>query len=148
MKTWILTVLALLLAAGSTAGGAEGTEASRALAAADWSRMETVTVTLTEHAFTPSAVTLRERVPTKLVLRNEGTVPHYFVAEEFFGTIASRKVQSSDGEVKAPRFTAVEVYPGKTIEWYLVPLRKGSYGLLCTVQGHAERGMRGTIVVR
>ncbi|HBO69549.1 MAG TPA: hypothetical protein DD658_05150 [Deltaproteobacteria bacterium] len=147
MKTRLVLVFALVVAA-STASGAKETEASRALAAADWSRMETVTVTLTEHAFTPSAVALREGVPTKLVLRNQGTEPHYFVAEEFFGTIASRKVQSSDGEVKAPRFTAVEVYPGKTIEWFLVPLRKGNYGLLCTVKGHAERGMTGTIVVR
>ena len=147
MKTRLVLVFALVVAA-STASGAEETGASMALATADWSKMETVTVTLTEHAFTPSAVALREGVPTKLVLRNQGTEPHYFVAEEFFGTIASRKVQSSDGEVKAPRFTAVEVYPGKTIEWFLVPLRKGSYGLLCTVKGHAERGMTGTIVVR
>lgn len=148
MKAWISWVVALVLVAGSTASGAEGTEASRVLTAADWSKMETVTVTLTEHAFSPSAVALREGVPTKLVLRNEGTGPHYFVAEEFFKTIASRKVQFSDGEVKAPRFTAVEVYPGKTLEWFLVPLRKGSYDFLCTVKGHAERGMKGTIAVR
>lgn len=146
--SWISFLLMTVLAAGSSAFGAEEMNPSRALEAADWSKMETVTVTLSEFAFTPASLELREGVSTKLVLRNQGTVPHYFVAEEFFGTIASRKVQSSDGEVKAPRFTAVEVYPGKTIEWFLVPLRKGSYGLLCTVKGHAGRGMTGTIVVR
>lgn len=148
MRRGLLLVFSLWMAAVSAKSAAGEQDASKALAAADWKQMETVTVTLSDYAFTPSSVELREGIPTKLVLKNQGSVAHYFVAEEFFGTIASRKVQSSDGEVKAPRFTAVEVYPGKTIEWFLIPLRKGSYGLLCTVKGHAERGMTGTIVVK
>lgn len=120
----------------------------KALAAADWSRMETVTVTLSEYAFSPSSVVFKEGVPTKLVLRNAGKEHHYFVSERFFRNIATRKVQSSDGEVKAPYFTAVEVYAGKTLEWFLVPMKKGTFDLLCTVKGHAEHGMKGTIEVR
>ena len=123
-------------------------EHAKALAAADWSKMETVTVTLSEYAFSPSPLVFREGVPTKLVLRNSGKEHHYFVSGPFFETVATRKVQSSDGEVKAPFFTAVEVYAGKTMEWFLVPMKKGSFDLLCTVAGHAERGMKGTIEVR
>jgi uncharacterized cupredoxin-like copper-binding protein len=87
-------------------------------------------------------------VPTKLILRNEGKEHHYFVAEKFFRTIATRKVQGSDGEVKAPAITAVEVYAGKTLEWFLVPTEKGTFDVVCTVKGHAEHGMKGTIEVR
>jgi uncharacterized cupredoxin-like copper-binding protein len=123
-------------------------EYGKALAAADWSRMETVTVTLSEYAFSPTPLLFREGVPTKLVIKNAGKEHHYFVSEEFFRNVATRKVQSSDGEVKAPFFAAVEVYAGKTMEWFLIPMRKGTFDLLCTVKGHAEHGMKGTIEVR
>jgi uncharacterized cupredoxin-like copper-binding protein len=140
-------VLSLLLLA-SSAIQAESPDLAKALAGADWSKMETVTVTMTEYAFSPSPVVLKEGVPTRLVLKNAGKEAHYFVAEKFFKAIATRKIQGSDGEIKAPSFTAVEVYPGKTLEWFLVPARKGGFDLLCTVKGHAEHGMKGRIEVR
>jgi len=140
-------VLSLVLLA-SSAIPAESPELAKALAGADWSKMETVTVTMTEYAFSPSTVVLRAGAPTRLVLKNAGKEAHYFVAEQFFKAIATRKIQGSDGEIKAPSFTAVEVYPGKTLEWFLVPAAKGGFDLLCTVKGHAEHGMRGRIEVR
>lgn len=139
---------ALLILSGSAAMAATPGDAAKALASADWSKMETVVVTMTEYAFSPAVVLLKAGVPTKLVLRNEGREHHYFVAEAFFRTIATRKVQGSDGEVKAPSFTAVEVYAGKSLEWFLVPMEAGTFELLCTVKGHADHGMKGTIQVR
>ncbi|GAB4227889.1 MAG: cupredoxin domain-containing protein [Deltaproteobacteria bacterium] len=118
------------------------------LSAADWSKMESVSVAMTEYAFSPSTIVLKEGTPTRVVLNNAGKAAHYFVAERFFRSIATRKIQDSNGEIKAPYFTAVEVYPGKTVEWFLVPVQKGVYDLLCTVKGHAEHGMKGTIEVR
>lgn len=141
------SVLFLVLFA-SAAVSEEGPDLAKWLAGADWSKMETITVTMTEYAFSPSPIVLKEGVPTKLVLKNAGKEAHYFVAERFFEGIATRKVQGSDGEIKAPYFTAVEVYPGKTLEWFLVPAKKGVYDLLCTVKGHAEHGMKGKIEVR
>jgi uncharacterized cupredoxin-like copper-binding protein len=134
--------------AGASVSAEPPQEYGKALAAADWSRMETVTVTLSDYAFSPTPLLFREGVPTKLVIKNAGKEHHYFVSEEFFRNVATRKVQSSDGEVKAPFFAAVEVYAGKTMEWFLVPMKKGTFDLLCTVKGHAEHGMKGTIEVR
>lgn len=149
MKAFVRAAVVLALAFLPASGAyAQGAELARALAEADWSKMETVTVTMTEYAFSPSQVVLEEGVPTRLVLKNAGKEAHYFVAERFFETVATRKIQASDGEIKAPRFTAVEVYPGKTLEWFLVPTRKGAFDLLCTVKGHAGHGMTGTIEVR
>jgi uncharacterized cupredoxin-like copper-binding protein len=139
--------IAVLLLAGSAAA-TEERDMAKVLAEADWSKVETVTVTMTEYAFAPSAIALKSGVPTKLVLRNDGKEPHYFVAEKFFRTIATRKIQGSDGEEKAPYFTAVEVYAGKSLEWFLVPTEKGTFDVICTVKGHAEHGMKGTIQVR
>jgi len=118
------------------------------LAVADWSKMETVTVTMIDYAFSPSPIILKEGVPTRLVLKNDGKEAHYFVAEQFFKVIATRKVQGSDGEIKAPYFTAVEVYPGKMLEWFFVPAQKGVYDLRCTAKGHVGHGMQGKIEVR
>lgn len=132
----------------SSAISAESPDLAKALAGSDWSKMETVTVTMTEYAFSPSTIILKESVPTRLVLKNAGKEAHYFVAEQFFKMITTRKVQGSDGEIKAPYFTAVEVYPGKMLEWFFVPAQKGVYDLLCTVKGHAEHGMKGKIEVR
>jgi len=150
MKRIRLMALAFLVAtmAGGSVDAEPPQEYGKALAAADWSRMVTVTVTLSEYAFSPTPLLFREGVPTKLVIRNAGKEHHYFVSEEFFRNVATRKVQSSDGEVKAPFFTAIEVYAGKTMEWFLVPMKKGTFDLLCTVKGHAEHGMKGTIEVR
>lgn len=146
LRKILFVLLASTLAAASA--GAEELDLGKVLAGADWSKMETVTVTMREYAFAPSPIVFKEGVPTKLVLRNEGKEHHYFVAEEFFGAVATRKVQSEAGEIKAPRLSALEVYAGKTLEWFLVPVRKGTYPLVCTVKGHAEHGMKGTIEVR
>jgi uncharacterized cupredoxin-like copper-binding protein len=150
MRRIRLMALVFLVAtmAGASVDAEPSQEYGKALAAADWSRMETVTVTLSEYAFSPTPLLFREGVPTKLVIKNAGKEHHYFVSEEFFRNVATRKVQSSDGEVKAPFFAAVEVYAGKTMEWFLVPMKKGTFDVLCTVKGHAEHGMKGTIEVR
>ena len=114
---------------------------------ADWSKMETVTVKLSEHKFTPSTLAFKTGTPYKLQIKNIGSIKHYFVSEDFFKAIATRKIQSSDGEIKAPYFTAIEVFPDRTIDLYFIPVKKGRYSLICTIQGHAESGMIGNIVI-
>jgi uncharacterized cupredoxin-like copper-binding protein len=43
----------------------------------------------------------------------------------------------------------IEVYPEQQAEWWLVPIKAGTFDdLKCIVKGHAEHGMVGTIVVR
>lgn len=113
--------------------------------AADWSKLQTVIVSLTEYKFIPTQLVFKIDTPYKLILRNDGKEKHYFVSEGFFRAIALRKVQSSDGEVKAPYITAIEVYPGRSMEIYFIPDREGIYDLTCTTEGHAEKGMTGKI---
>lgn len=114
----------------------------------DWDDMETVEVSLTEFAFTPSTLTFTSGKPYKLIIKNDGEAKHYFVSDQFFRAIATRKVQGSDGEIKAPYFSALELFPGKELELYFVPVKKGTYSdLLCTIKGHAEEGMVGEIII-
>ncbi len=123
-------------------------DAPKRVKAADWAKMETITVELTEFAYSPSTINLQAGIPYKLIIKNNGTVKHYFTAGDFFKTIATRKIQSTDGEIKAPYFSAIEIFPGRTLDLYFIPVTKGVYNLHCTIEGHKEQGMFGTIEIK
>lgn len=116
--------------------------------AADWSRMQNASVVMQEYSYHPQTLNFKAGVAYKLELLNSGKSKHYFTAPEFFKAIATRKVQSNaDGEIKAPYFSALEVYPGRSLDLYFIPVRPGSYKLHCTIAGHEEQGMHGTILI-
>ena len=117
------------------------------VSAVDWDSMLTVTVGMSDFIFTPESLTLEAGQPYKLELVNVGATKHYFTAEGFYQSVAFRKAQTSEGEFKAPYFKAIEVFPGDQVDLYFVPLIKGVFGSLCTIDGHEEAGMLGTIIV-
>jgi len=115
--------------------------------AADWDAGETLTIDLSEFAFTPSEITLTAGQPYVITVLNVGDVKHEFTAEDFFGTVAFRKAEDASGEFKAPAPREVEVFAGATIDLYLIPTQPGTYDLVCEIEGHFEAGMFGTITV-
>ena len=114
---------------------------------ANWDTMLTVKVELSEFSFTPEPLILMTGQPYKLEIANTGTVKHYFTAEEFYQSVAFRKAQDNSGEIKAPYFKAVEVFPGEQADLYLIPTKAGTFGSVCTITGHEDAGMHGSIVV-
>ncbi|MEK6191338.1 MAG: cupredoxin domain-containing protein [Chloroflexota bacterium] len=115
--------------------------------AADWDTAEAVTIELSEFAFTPSEITLEAGQPYILQIVNVGDVKHEFTAGDFFRTVATRKAETAESEVKVPFFTEIEVFAGKSAELFLIPLIPGTYDLVCEIEGHFEAGMLGTITV-
>ena len=117
--------------------------------AADWTKQETVTVTLDEHSFTPSELKFVAGKAYKLELKNIGKKDHYFTAEKFFRAVAWRKAMvNKQAEIKAPFFTAFEpLKNGGQVDLYFVPVTPGSYELICTIEDHKEQGMRGTLTI-
>ncbi len=81
--------------------------------------------------FTPSAITVRAGQPVELALRNEGFIPHDFTLSQ--GVSQKVKLEADGSETARATFT---------IE------RPGTYTFICSVPGHAEAGMRGTITAR
>lgn len=119
--------------------------------AANWETMETITIELTEHEFAPRDLKLKAGQPYRLVLKNSGEKDHYYTASEFYQGVAWRKVQTAKphgGEFKAPYFSAIEVYK-KTgqVELFLVPVKKGTFEVICTIDDHKDKGMTGSITV-
>ena len=160
---WSIVVLTLILAGVPAAmptasGAAPATPAAMAaeeyvanaveiVEAADWEAMQEVTVELGEFSFTPNELTFETGVPYVLTLRNVGQEKHYFTAHEFYRSVATRKAETEQSEVKVPYFTAIEVYPGQEVEFYFIPVLPGSFELFCEIEGHADAGMVGTITV-
>jgi uncharacterized cupredoxin-like copper-binding protein len=117
--------------------------------AANWNAMETVTVTLDEHSYEPSELRFKAGKAYKLQLKNVGKKDHYFTAEKFFRAVAWRKAMvEKQGEIKAPFFTAFEpLKNGGQIDLYFVPVTKGSYEVICTIEDHKQQGMSGTLII-
>jgi len=115
--------------------------------AADWDTKETITIELAEMSFTPKDIVLEAGQPYVLQIVNVGTEKHEFTAEAFMRTVATRKAETGQSEVKVPFFTEIEVFAGQTAELFLIPLIPGEYELLCEIEGHFEQGMFGTITV-
>jgi uncharacterized cupredoxin-like copper-binding protein len=117
------------------------------VAAADWDAKETITIELAEMSFTPKDIVLEAGQPYILEIVNVGSEKHEFSAEAFMRTVATRKAETGQSEVKVPFFTEIEVFVGESIELFLIPLIPGVYDLLCEIEGHFEQGMFGTITV-
>jgi uncharacterized cupredoxin-like copper-binding protein len=90
----------------------------------------------------------------KLVLRNRSSTAHYFSSEGLSRAVFTRKLQvmNPDGKTIAEikgYVREIEVYPGATTEWWFVPVKTGTLNdLKCTVKGHTEAGMIGTITIK
>lgn len=144
--------VALLSAVISAPALAQVPNAADIIKAAKWDAMETVTVELIEHDFVPKNLVLKADKPYKLVIKNTGEKDHYYTAPEFFkDAVAWRKLQTPKphgGEIKAPYFTAIEAYKkGGIVELFIVPVKKGKYDVICTIDDHKDQGMFGTITV-
>ncbi len=117
--------------------------------AADWARMETVTVTMEEHGYDPMTLKLKAGQPYKIELKNADEKDHYYTAPEFFRSVAWRKLMvNRQAEVKVDYITATEVLKkGGQIDLYVVPVKTGSYAVYCTIDDHRQKGVEGQIVV-
>ncbi|MEN8235247.1 MAG: cupredoxin domain-containing protein [Actinomycetota bacterium] len=115
--------------------------------AADWDNAKLVRIELDEMSFTPNELTFEAGKPYKVELVNVGAVKHEFTAESFFASVAWRKAESAESEIKAPFFTEIEVFAGQTVELFFVPISTGTFDLVCEIEGHLEGGMHGSITV-
>lgn len=90
----------------------------------------------------------------KLVLSNPSAMAHYFSSEALSRAVFTRKVQvmGADGKAVAEvkgAIAEIEVHPGGTAEWWFVPVKTATVtDLKCTVKGHSEGGMVGTIIIK
>ena len=90
----------------------------------------------------------------KLVLTNVDDIKHELALNEMGERIFTRKVEVADengdllAEVKGS-IREVEVGPGKTVEWFIVPVQTTDepVEITCEIPGHLEAGMRASAMI-
>lgn len=82
----------------------------------------------------------------KLVLDNPSPQKHYFTSKDFADASWSQKVQAAKVEIKGA-IHELELKPTGEAEWVFIPIKPGTYNLRCTIPGHTEAGMTGTISI-
>ena len=138
----LVAVLAALLAMGLIASGCGGDDdEDSGTTAATTSTTSTTeagggggtSVGLTEYKFDPSD--LNVSAGDTLQLTNDGQIPHNL-------TIVEGDPEGGGAEVAA----SDDIAPGES-GTLNVGDQPGEYGILCTIPGHAEQGMTGTIKI-
>jgi uncharacterized cupredoxin-like copper-binding protein len=88
-----------------------------------------VTVVAKEFAYTPNRIVVKAGQPVQLVLENKGVIEHDFVIDPLKVKIGI-------------------IQPGKTGTVTFTAKAKGTLEFYCSVPGHKEAGMKGTLVVQ
>ncbi|MCT7960537.1 cupredoxin domain-containing protein [Laspinema sp. D1] len=99
-----------------------------------------------ELKFFPSHLDFVAGKQYKLVLDNPSPQKHYFTAKDFADASYSSKVEAGKVEIKGA-IHELELKPTAEAEWILTPMKPGTYQLRCTIPGHTEAGMTGTITI-
>ncbi|MFO0704886.1 MAG: cupredoxin domain-containing protein [Candidatus Andersenbacteria bacterium] len=87
-----------------------------------------VTVSLSEYAISPSALTLKAGVTNTITVKNEGSLSHTYTANDLGINVTVPAGGAETVTVAAPK--------------------AGSYTVRCTMPGHEALGMKGTITVQ
>lgn len=105
-------------------------------------------------SFSPSTIEFETGKLYKLIIENQGPVKHYFSSDGFAQSVLTRKVQINNAsntpiaEIKGT-IREVEVYPSFQAQWWFVPVKAGIFNdLRCSIKGHTEMGMKGTIIIK
>jgi uncharacterized cupredoxin-like copper-binding protein len=146
---------------GTTEPEATPVAASDWVSQANWDAAEVVTVTMVEesansYVFEPNELTFEAGKPyiVRIINPASNQEKHYFATEgvgDLFKAVATRKIQTTEAEYKAPHFEAVELKvdqaSGTALEWYFVAVLPGTYDIICTIPGHAALGMTATATI-
>ena len=142
-----LAVLVLALAALAVACGGggddDGTEASVTPAGPTDGVLN---VRAFEWGFEPAALLLTQDETVTIQLQNDGRVLHNFKVNDMPAEVL---VSDSTGPLSADEGEVFVGADGGVLGiMELVPLEAGTYTFYCTIAGHRELGMEGTLTVR
>jgi plastocyanin len=119
------------------------TQAAEAPAGTDWSKAQTINVSMSDFSFAPGNLQLRVSQPYRLHLTNGSSHGHNFDAPVLFASAAIAPDDQSkvvDG--------SIEVSGGQAIDVKFVPNAPGAYKFHCSHFLHSAFGMTGEAVVQ
>jgi len=138
---------------------AAATLASQVFAAGDLTKTDITTVTLEMGSngaamyFNPNHFDFETGRAYKMVLKNVDNRKHELDMGELPNKVFTRKVEVKDdagklvAEIKGS-VHEMEVGAGKSYEWFFVPLQPIKNAVIdCSIPGHKEAGMTGTVTI-
>ena len=90
---------------------------------------QAVTVTMTDMQFSPATVTVKAGTPVTFTAPNKGVLEHNWHVK-----IGNETIQ-------------IDARPGQTATQIFTPTTPGTYTVICTIPGHEQAGMKGTLIV-
>lgn len=112
---------------------------------------QALTIEAVDLGFTPTTLEVTAGQPVKLTLQNNGVLDHDFSIMEFpmEGMAEETGGMEHDmGEAAAEPELHMAVGAGQSGTLEFTPSKPGTYEFWCTVAGHKEAGMTGTLVVQ
>jgi hypothetical protein len=95
--------------------------------AADWGEAETFEIDIRQNEFRPTIIHLLQGEPYIMLVENRDDVSHFLAAEDFFKTIAIRKILTQTEEISGVNLIGLNLNPGEVKEVHFVPVRDGWY---------------------
>lgn len=95
--------------------------------AVDWSAAETFEIDIRQNEFRPTIIHLLQGEPYIMQVENRDDVSHFLAAEDFFKTVALRKILTQTEEISGVNLIGLNLNPGEVKEVHFVPLRDGWY---------------------
>ena len=111
--------------------------------ALDWSTAQTIEIDLSNFAFKPASLTLKQGAAYRLHFVNQASGGHDFSAKDFFA------VATIDPEDQAMVTGGkVSLKGNQSADVRLIAAQAGHFDVICTHLMHATMGMRGEVVVQ
>jgi len=105
-----------------------------------------IEIQMTEFAFRPAVIQLDGGRPVRLVFINRGQIAHQF--ESAFLRGLPLTIIDDALHVETRGLDLIRLDPAKSARVEFLPRQRGRFVFACTIEGHQEAGMRGTIDVR
>ncbi len=140
MKKYLIPVLLLAAAVLAACSGSPATGANQ------------ITLEVSNLQYQPATIEVTAGQPVKLTLRNNDSVEHDFSIMEIptaaMGATAAPMAGHEMGGMTADPQLHMVAAMGATNSMEFTPTKPGTYEFFCTVPGHKDAGMKGTLVVK
>lgn len=111
--------------------------------------IDQLTITTSNLSFTPQVLVVDVNKPVRLTFNNDTSLEHDFSVMDIAVTNVS-ETESGDHAMDMDNMPALHMSaaPGETAVLEFTPTQPGTYQFFCTVPGHKDAGMVGTLIVK
>jgi uncharacterized cupredoxin-like copper-binding protein len=107
-----------------------------------------------EFHFTPSDVVAKVGQPITIAYTNDGAIEHDWAVNDLLAMDVDVQMTTEVAHPEGPHAHAtalpdvhIAAMPGQSGELVFTPEQAGRYAIICTITGHTEAGMAGTLTV-